>query len=93
MWIVIKHGDGEAQMRSDELARRLRTELPVDVREEDADAGHMTIYADGVPIAWRRGGALEHAVGLGWPDADRVIAQIRRRLDLPSLPATASNVT
>lgn len=79
MTITIKHGDGEALVRASGLATAIRAQLELDVALEPAAAGHLEVVVDGELIAWRHGGPSEHAMGLGWPDTDAVLAKIRSR--------------
>jgi hypothetical protein len=82
--VTIRHGEGVAHLRALGLAQRIRSELGLDVLVAASRASsepHLEVLVDGAPIDWRRGGPLEHAVGLGWADDARVIAALRRRLD------------
>jgi hypothetical protein len=82
--ITIRHGEGVARVRALVLAEKIRSELGLDVAvvlSRPSSGPHIEVLVDGAPIAWRRGGPLEHAVGLGWPDDERVIATLRGRLE------------
>ena len=80
MKVTIKHGGGEASVRAAGLAVELREALDIEVVQEVAGDGILQIDLNGEPLVWRHGGPLEHAVGLGWPDAETVIPAIRAKL-------------
>jgi hypothetical protein len=82
--ITIQHGAGVGRVRALGLAEKIRSELGLDVEIRPtrlSSEPHLEVLVDGTQIAWRKGGPLEHSMGLGWPDDDRVIATLRGRLE------------
>jgi hypothetical protein len=82
--ITIQHGAGVARTRALGLAEKIRSELGLDVAIRPtrlSSEPHLEVLVDGVTIAWRHGGPLEHSMGLGWPDDARVIETLRGRLE------------
>jgi predicted Rdx family selenoprotein len=64
--------------RARSLAQRIRAELGIEAAVAPGHLGQFDVYADGVVVASRKGGVLNHVMHRGWPDEAAVIERLRR---------------
>jgi predicted Rdx family selenoprotein len=64
--------------RARKLAQRIRDELGVEVGIAPGHLGQFDVFADGVVVASRKGGMLNHVMHRGWPDEAAVIERLLR---------------